>query len=393
MLAKILKIIIIMLVVGPMTYCQFHSILLSSSPDRIQFQIIFEDTNNLSENRFLNIDESKPGAPLLSSKTFFIAIPPESKILANLSESKKNFYPKTEISANPSISLLRDSLLSYKETKLSSSLFTSDSYPSNEVEVVGYTWLRDYYCAVIKINTQQFNWKTKELSELTKTMLNIQITDTHPFEKSYQQKGDFDNELKKVILNYDQAQEFRAKRKFNPTNDSSSTWIDYTKEYIKLAIPNDGIFRITYTDLINYGLSPSFINPKTFKIFKKGKELPLFVFGENDASFDSTDYVEFWCEKNYGMQDYRQVVSTGTDYLNYMDRYNDTTFIWLTWDGIEGQRVNQKQGSVYQTSDTISTSLVKLHMDRLFELIFKISSEKRFLHFTVNFTKERRQFK
>lgn len=349
----------------------------SNSINTIKVEIDFTTEKDKSKNTFLNIDESNPGSPILSSKTFFIAIPPEIKILANLSDNKKSFYPKTDIAVNPSLTLLRDTILSYKETKLSSSLFTSDSYPSNEVEVVGYTWLRDYYCAVIKINIQQFNWKTKELSELTKTMLNIQITDTHPFEKSYQPKGDFDKELKKVILNYDQAQDFRAKKKFNPTNDSSGTWIDYTKEYIKLAIPYDGLFRINYDDLVKYGLTPSFINPKTFKIFKKGKELPLFVFSENDASFDSTDYIEFWCEKNYGMQNYRQIVSTGTDYLNYMDRYNDTTFIWLTWDGVDGQRVNQKQGNVFQSSDTISSSLVKLHLENDVRLWYYDAVEPR----------------
>ncbi len=349
----------------------------SNSVNTIKVELDFTAEKENLKNTSLNFDESKPGSPILSSKTFFVAIPPESKVFANLSTNKKTFYPNIEVSVNPSVSLLSDSLLSYKEAKLNPSLFTSDFYPSNEVEVVGYTWLRDYYCAVIKINTQQFNWKTKELSELANAVLNIRITNVHHFEKSYQSKGDFDKELKDVILNYDQAQEFRAKKNFNPADDSSDTWIDYTKEYIKLAIPSDGLFRIRYDDVVNYGLNPLFINPKTFKIFKKGKELPLFVFGENDASFDSTDYIEFWCEKNYGTQSYRQIVSTGIDYLDYMDRYNDTTFIWLTWDGIDGQRVNQNQGGVYQTSDTISTSLVKLHLEKDVRLWYYDAVEPR----------------
>ncbi|PIP79480.1 MAG: hypothetical protein COW85_00880, partial [Ignavibacteria bacterium CG22_combo_CG10-13_8_21_14_all_37_15] len=335
----------------------------SNSVNKIKVEIDFVAEENKPKNTSLNIDESKPGSPVLSSKTFFIAIPPESKVLAILSESKKDIYSNSEISVNPSLSLLGDSILSYNETKLTSSLFTSDFYPSTEVEVVGYIWLRDYYCAVIKINTQQFNWKKKELSELAKTSLNIQITNTHAFEKSNQPLGDFDKELKSVILNYDQAQEFRLKKIYKPTLDSSGTWIDYTKEYIKLAISTDGLFRITYNDLVNYGLSPSFINPKTFKIFKKGKELPLFVFGESDMSFDSTDYIEFWCEKNYGAQNYRQIVPTGVDYLNFMDRYNDTTFLWLSWDGLDGKRVKLKQGNIYQSADTISASLVKIHSE------------------------------
>ena len=96
-----------------------------------------------------------------------------------------------------------------------------------------------------------------------------------------------------MLINFEEAQKFRS---FPPSlafDDSTGNWIDYSKEYVKLQIPDDRIYRISYDDILSYGV-PQIVNPKTFKIYYRGKELPLFVFGEDDNSFDQGDYVEFW---------------------------------------------------------------------------------------------------
>jgi hypothetical protein len=51
---------------------------------------------------------------------------------------------------------------------------------------------------------------------------------------------------------------------------------------------------------LNYGINPQSVKSKTFKFFLKGKEIPIYVFGEDDLSFDPGDYIEFWAERNYG---------------------------------------------------------------------------------------------
>ena len=90
-----------------------------------------------------------------------------------------------------------------------------------------------------------------------------------------------------------------------------------------------------------------------------GKEIPLFVSGENDNSFDENDYIEFWAERNYGSPDYREIVQERKDYKNYYDRYNDTNFVWLTWGGENGLRVNSISTVIPALTDSVKNHIVK----------------------------------
>ncbi len=345
-----------------------HQKIIYSSQEKVHIQLnLSEDSisNNLittSSLLSLSIDESKPGAPALPSKTFFVAIPPSSKAKVLLKDIERKVIYNAKVQINPIVELVNDSTLNYKKTELSPIYFLDETYPSNDVELVGYTWLRDFYCAVIKINTRKYNWKSREVSEIINAQLHVEFYDIKPFTKLIDSSDKFFNELNSIILNYDQAQNFRSERE-NLSDDPTSSWIDYTKDYIKLKIANDGLYRITFTDLIGYGINPASINPKTFKIFYKGSQIPIHLNGENDLSFDSNDYIEFYSERNYGSNNYRQIVPTGTDYLNYMNRYTDTTVVWLSRGGEFGKRVPIDNSTSVIQADTVSSSKVKLHFE------------------------------
>ncbi|HSP88735.1 MAG TPA: C25 family cysteine peptidase, partial [Ignavibacteriaceae bacterium] len=164
----------------------------------------------------------------------------------------------------------------------------------------------------------------------------------------------------KIILNYESADEYKSSRIFT---DTTGNWIGYESEYVKLAIYEDGIYKISYNDLINYGINPSSINPLTFKIFFEGNQIPLFISGENDLSFDQGDYIEFWGEKNYCSPAYKEIVSFGINYKNYFDIYNDTNYVWLTWGDESGLRTDSINTIIPGPIDSILNHLVKLHLE------------------------------
>ena len=309
------------------------------------------------------IDEGKPGAPALPVKTIFVAIPPNSKINTVLADKKESVISNVDIMLNPEMKL-DDDKIDYKKSAPALKYFTSDIYPQEEIKIVGYTWIRGYYCAVLQINNYRYNWKKKEVVELSGTNLKINFTDVKPFARNTGIKSKFDKDLSKIIINYESADQYRSFQKSSALNDTTGNWIDYTKEYVKLAIPEDGIYKITYNDLINYGIDPLSVNPLTFKIFYKGEQIPLFVSGENDNTFNENDYIEFWAEKNYGSPNYKQIVSSGSDYLNYYDRYNDTSFVWLTWNGENGLRADSINTIVPSLTDTIKSHIVKMHLEK-----------------------------
>ena len=87
---------------------------------------------------------------------------------------------------------------------------------------------------------------------------------------------------------------------FNFCLAQNYNWITPNKDYLKLYIIQDGIYRINKIDFINAGVNPSSIDPRTVKVFYKGNQIPLFFYGESDGVFNDTDYFDFYGQRNYG---------------------------------------------------------------------------------------------
>ncbi|MCL5031026.1 MAG: C25 family cysteine peptidase, partial [Bacteroidetes bacterium] len=321
-------------------------------------------------------NEGEPGSPRLKSYTFLISIPPGEKVQVSLYNVEHkittNYSPLINTKLN-----LRDSLFSYESVQLSEKYFKTDFCPSEEFEVLDYFWIKDSYCCAVKLNEFRYNWKRRELQEITDGELKIEfIQDKQKKIAPSKQSKIEDPTLKKLVSNYNDGLKFSSvpQRKISDTLDK---WINYSKEYVKLAIIQDGIYRIGYDDLVKYGLNPDEIDPSRIKIFLKGKQIPIFVQGENDIKFNIGDFVEFWAEKNYNKDDYRKQVSKGQDYINYFDRYTDTTFVWLTFGGEKGARIISQIANQNSSGDTIKTYQNKLHFEKDVKLAYYDGDQPR----------------
>lgn len=111
------------------------------------------------------------------------------------------------------------------------------------------------------------------------------------------------------------------------TND----WIDYSKKYYKFKIGENGIYRITFNDL-NSANFPLSTNPQTFQLFFKGQEQYIYIEGEDDGSFDSPDYIEFYGEANDGWMDTSLFDSANWHTNPNYSFFSDTSTYFLTWD-------------------------------------------------------------
>jgi hypothetical protein len=362
----------IVLLFSLLTFAQREVVSIANRSNGLDIEMFFKQqpySKRTSENRTIveysnAINESSPGTPILPSKTYIVAIPPLSTVRIQLVEQKYNFITNVDAALNPQVILSSDSTLVYKESKPDLSKFISDQFPATEIVVTGYIWLRDYYCAVIKINTHSFNWKKKEIRELLSGTVKIEFSEVASLNPKQTPLGEFDKTLKKIILNYESSPQFRSYKPDFYLADTSGNWIDYSREYVKLQIPDDGIYRIDYNQIIEYGINPQSLNPKTIKLFSEGKEIPIYVAGESDLSFDSGDYIEFWSERNYGSEDYRDIVSVGEDYINYFDFYSDTSIVWLSWDGNEGRRVTIQNTVIPGLTDTLFTHTAFEHFEQ-----------------------------
>ncbi|MHA1916534.1 MAG: C25 family cysteine peptidase, partial [Promethearchaeota archaeon] len=332
-----------------------------------------EGKNGEVVNYYNSLDESKPGSPILPSKTFIIAIPPESKIRFEMVDKTikrlKSVMPKS----NPSIKLASDSTLVYNETKIIPDYLATDFYPSEEVQLEGYTWIRDYYCAIIRINTHRYNWKKREIIELNKAKIRLDFYNLKPFTVNNEPIGAFDSMLDKVILNYQQAAKLRSFKAGFAADDSTGDWIDFNAEYLKLGVAADGVYRLFKSDLEDYEINVGNIDPRTFKFFYKGSEIPIFVFGEDDGSFDGMDFIEFYGTMNYGSTNYRESNSIGEPFTEYVDRYSDTTIYWLTWGSDLGSRIDTSSfvGASFQDTVTYYTEISHFENNRFLDFFVK----------------------
>ncbi|HQV99813.1 MAG TPA: type IX secretion system sortase PorU [Bacteroidia bacterium] len=137
-------------------------------------------------------------------------------------------------------------------------------------------------------------------------------------------------------------------------------------EWYKFGVTQDGVCKIDYTFLKNMGIDVDSIDPRQIQIYGNGggmlaflnstpriddlRENAIFVQGESDSKFDSTDYILF-----YGTS---QTKWSYNDSLAYYKRqinyYADTTYYFLTYGQATGKRIPTR--SSVSGANTFSTS-------------------------------------
>lgn len=112
-------------------------------------------------------------------------------------------------------------------------------------------------------------------------------------------------------------------------------WINYSQRYLKIKIAADGLYRLDSTVLSNslnaIGVPLSTINPRNFQLFHNGAEQYIWVEGEGDNTFNSSDYIEFFGQRNDGAADSALYGGSAKQLNPYFSLYNDTAVYFLTW--------------------------------------------------------------
>ena len=108
-------------------------------------------------------------------------------------------------------------------------------------------------------------------------------------------------------------------------------WIDFNQTYYCFPVSQNGVYRITHSDLVSANIPLSLIDPRNIQIFGKGKEIAIFIEGESDGSFDPGDFIEFYAERNDGFADYPLYGSANYNANPYYSLFTDTLYYYLTW--------------------------------------------------------------
>ncbi len=288
----------------------------------------------------------------LPSQDVYLAIPPQSKINISEISFRSGILNKIIPELNPSVSL-KDSALDYIQNDFSK---LGEPQSRHEiVEIEGYFFYRDFYVVHLKINNYRFLSDQSSIEVLSNIKFKVNVSGVNQISVSSPLKvsSDFDKVTYNLISNQEIAEQFRDVNTFQ-LSDTTGNWINYNSTYLKLGVAKDGIVRISKNDFDLLGVATSFIDPRTFKLFEYGKQIKIFVKGENDGSFDVGDYMEFWGHKNYPAKSYRQTNGSSEEYNEFLNRYTDTTFYFLTWSGTNGIRFDTSSINLTDISDTLN---------------------------------------
>ncbi|MEO8733774.1 MAG: C25 family cysteine peptidase, partial [Flavobacteriales bacterium] len=120
-------------------------------------------------------------------------------------------------------------------------------------------------------------------------------------------------------------------------------WIAYDQQYWTFKIWQNGIRTIDSTSLADSGFPIADVDPRTIRMYARGRQVPIHIAGEEDGVFNSSDHIEFYGAKNDGWLD--STLWDNPAHINdpFYSLYNDTIRYFLTWKtgpGAEREIVN-----------------------------------------------------
>ncbi|MGL1887077.1 MAG: C25 family cysteine peptidase [Reichenbachiella sp.] len=108
-------------------------------------------------------------------------------------------------------------------------------------------------------------------------------------------------------------------------------WIDFNQNYFKISIGENGIYKLTRTELASAGFPVGSVDPRKIQLFHLGQEIALHVEGESDGSFGTNDFIEFYGKVNDGTTDTPLYIEENNQPHTYYNIFSDTAAYFLTY--------------------------------------------------------------
>ncbi|MDD2634634.1 MAG: C25 family cysteine peptidase [Bacteroidales bacterium] len=137
--------------------------------------------------------------------------------------------------------------------------------------------------------------------------------------------------------------------------DYGNEWINYDQQYFKIHVSSDGLYRVSYAELVGAGIPIGLIDSRGISIFHNGEEQYIHINGQNSSGvLDPAGYIEFYGQRNRGQQDEAFFDNPTNRVNNDYSFYNDTSAYFLTWNYTTNNRrfvsVNQTDYDSYIAS-------------------------------------------
>ncbi len=352
---------LILLIISPSLLCQGYKVI-ESNQDFIRIELNFENSYRLTDTlidgtkysfvRDGDIFNRKPGDPWLPEFQVKLGIPEESQpkvLIENQVSIQKNNISILPIpSEDPSFSKLN--ILVYNKEIYD----RNDFYPSAPIENAGSYKFRYARIFSLIISPFQYNPVQKKLLVNNKIIIRINYNSKTPGTPKVQDPFTQDL-LKKEVINYDEAKEWIGKPQQKLFKaDAEGYWYNPGKDYYKIFLKEKGLYRLTYSDLLNAGIPVQNVPLEKFQLFGNEKEIPLYIIDNNlNGFFDENDYLEF--------TGYPPVHSLHS----FLNIFNNENIYWFSYEAdSSGLRYQSADGFPQTWTKSFDTTPFTLHYEK-----------------------------
>ena len=203
-------------------------------------------------------------------------------------------------------------------------------FPTRLVETRAAGWIRENRVLPIQLNPVQYNPVRREFRLYHK--LTVEVSFIRSGETVLGQRPPLMSEsaaygtiFESLLVNPQDVQQWRRATSRVP---QAPSLVPIAPRY-KFSVTQDGMYRVTGRDLETVGVDIGAITPRTLTLTNRGKQVPIFVRGENDGRLDLTDEIIFYGEQLHGE-------------TSYINPFSDENVYWLSWNAGPGSRMGTR---------------------------------------------------
>ncbi len=298
---------------------------------------------------------NETGKPALPVEATLIAVPPGKKIVYEILESKYITLENQKIAPVPAefTDEEGETKIIYNKDENFYNTYT-EYYPKDIIKIEQSVPLR--YNIVAKLNFFPMSYipATNTLRQCVHFVFRIRFLD-YQSNKIFQlieiNDHQYESIYKSLILNYEQSKKFRYKEILSEkiTNDSTRNWWETGRYYYKIPVVKDGMYRLTYQQMLNAGINLQTIPVSSIAIYYKGKAIPILVNTNNPDP--QNWYIDFYGNRKYGD-------------TTYFDIYSDTSIYWFTWNDSNPKRYLQQTEVLSSPNYFVKNHYLTMHFEK-----------------------------
>ena len=284
---------------------------------------------------------SEAGRLRLPVQSALIALPPyadlELEILSDRTqEIPGNFPPIPALSPQPLVEDLQPGEWALPE--IQNIAEPEGLYPEAPVRVGDTAWLRDLRIARIDFYPFQYDFQRKNYTWHSSLRVKVRFINNGVLPI-----GDFkdinkfpfldESTLQRKLANYAQAGEWRTNPlAVNVEMRASPARTELPGSRYKIAVSQDGIYRMSYAELQAAGIPVESLDPTTFKMTNQGDEIGIIV-ENNDGNlhmFSASESIIFYGQKFTGENLAARYADENQHWFTYNTHYSDGTYGYWT---------------------------------------------------------------